>query len=126
MGTGFKMPTERGELKRLSKEIVASAAPLHNLKFTNRVTASCIGLLVVQRRADLDYYHVLKEMHAEESADCAGALLALVSFTASYALCGFHFLYSNPLFFVFSSTLISFTCTTSPLQVILNNNTLKN
>lgn len=75
----FKMPTEKEDLKKLGNEIVAVAVPLRNLKFTDRLAASCIGLSPVKRASDLDSYLVLKEIDADESSNCVGALLALVS-----------------------------------------------
>lgn len=78
------MPTKRSDLRKLSEEIAASTVPLQNLKFTYRVAAFYIRLAVVRRGTDLDSYYVLKEMCAEESANCAGALLARVS---SIAFC---------------------------------------
>lgn len=75
----FRMPSSFGDLKRLSKKIVASTPPLQNLRFIDRTAASYIGIFVVHRSANLDSYHVLKEMCVEESTNCAGALLARVS-----------------------------------------------
>lgn len=74
------MPSSSRDLKRLSEEIVASADPLLNLRFTDWTTASYIGLSTVRRGADLDSYHVLKKMCIEESAYWVRALLAWVSF----------------------------------------------
>lgn len=82
------MPSSSRDLKRLSEEIVTSVAPLRNLRFTNRTTASYIGLSAVWRSADLDSYHILKEMCAKEFANREGALLAWVSFITTYILFG--------------------------------------
>lgn len=78
MHPDFKMPIEKSDLKKLGDEIAVAAVPLPNLKFTNRFAASCIGLSTVKRVADLDFYQFLKEMDADESSNCAGALLARV------------------------------------------------
>lgn len=78
----FRMPIDRGDLGRLSDEIVAVAVPLRNLQFTDRFSASIIGLLAVLCGSDMDFYHVLKEMGVEESSNRVGALLAQLSFVA--------------------------------------------
>lgn len=73
-------------LKKLGEEIVASAPPLHNIKFIDRFAASFLGLPAMRRSVDLDYYQVLKEMRAYEKANRACTLLSRVSVVTLFGI----------------------------------------
>lgn len=75
----FKIPSSLERLPRLSEEIVAHTMPLNNIKFTNCFTASFLGLSTLRHSVNVDSYHVLKDMFAEESANRVDSLLAQVS-----------------------------------------------
>lgn len=77
--SSFKMPTERVELRKLSHDIAASAAPLDNVDFANPTAATVIGLSVVRRSADKGTYRAAKKTGIKETTNRGGALLAQVS-----------------------------------------------
>lgn len=81
MHPDFKMPTDKVDLKKLGEEIAAAVVPLQNLKFTDKLVASYIGLPAITRATNMDSYNYVKEMGVDESANRATALLTRVTFT---------------------------------------------
>lgn len=74
------MPTEKADLRRLSRKITASAAPLHNVEFVDQGAAAVICLSAVRRSVDVGTYRAAKQTSVKEFANRDGALLAQGSF----------------------------------------------
>lgn len=73
------MPSEKSELKKLSDKVLANAVPLKNLRLTDELSASCLGMASIKRSTDLDALQVVKELDVETSSNRASSLLTQVN-----------------------------------------------
>lgn len=78
------MPSQKAELKKISDEILASAIPLKNLKLSEDLPASCLGMVLVTRATDLDFLKVVLELDVETASNRAGSLLTQVNVVKSF------------------------------------------
>lgn len=73
------MPSDKAELKKISDEILASTIPLKNLKLSEELPASCLGVASVTRATDLDFLKVVWELDVETASNRACSLLTQVN-----------------------------------------------